>query len=281
METPEGSAPDPKRFESDRNDDDSRTSDEQVEIWFLGSLMRDKTKSFDFFDYSRLAHLHNRITHDATDYDDRYQTNILVASQLAEFSPYKWLLEITSSLRRGDSRQVCVKNHKDRICCYLGYIELYLTFRGLTLLDSTLFEINTSQNMAISKNEVHHWKLKLLRIILGLREQWVKVRAHTHQTALFSTVVYVMNKELDLKDCSKEENFLIKHACLRIARKFIPSEKARHIKKPEVWARAICFKAVHDTFSDAPFFPFPHLSSNPQKVLENKKWQLDQVVDKK
>ena len=279
METPEGLVPDPKRFDNNEDDDDFRTSDEQVETWFLGSLMRDKPKSSEFPDYFRRAHLHNRITHEATDYDERYQTNILVASQLAEFFPYKWLLEITGALRRVDPRQVCVKNHKDRICCYLGYIELYLTFRGLTLLDSTLFEISISQNVTISKDEVRSWKLKLLRITPGLREQWVKVRAHTHQTALFFTVIHVMNKELDLKDCSTEEIFLIKQACLRIARKFIPSEKARHIKKPEAWARAICFKAVYETFPDAPFIPFPHLPSNTLKVLENKKWQLDQVVD--
>ena len=133
MVTPEGSAHDTKRFDTD---DDYRKSDEQVELWFLGSLING-VKSPQFS-----ANLHNRITMDETDFDERFQANMLVAYQLSEFFPLRWLLEITASLRSFDATKVPFNNNEDRFCCYLGYIELYLAFRGLPLLDSTLLEIH-------------------------------------------------------------------------------------------------------------------------------------------
>ena len=253
-----------------------QTSKEQMETWFLGSLMRVKKPQRDFI---RLSSLHNRITHEETKFNDRLAANMRMASQLAEFFPFKWLLEITAAFRKINSSELGIKTFKDRACSYLGFIELYLTFRGLTLLDSTLTEINEFFDVNITKNEIRSWKLKILRIIPELRNQWIKIRAQTHQSALFSTVIHIMNKELALNDsCSQEEIFLIKQACLRIAREFVPTRKARYIKKPETWARAICAKAVREIFPDNSFFPFPHLPVKTQKVIENKRWQLDQVI---
>ncbi|MHA2248158.1 MAG: hypothetical protein ACXADY_24630 [Candidatus Hodarchaeales archaeon] len=255
--------------------DDCFKTSEQYDTWFIGSLMRTKKTQYDFI---RLSNLHNHITHEETKFDGRLQANMRMASQLSEFFPFQWLLEITSVFRKIKSVKLGIKTYKDRICSYLGFIELYLTFRGLTLLDSTLAEINTSFAVDTTKNEIRTWKIKLLRIIPEVREKWIKIRAQAHQTVLFSTVVKIMNHELVLDGCSKEEIFQIKHECLRIAREFISTKKAHHIKKPEVWSRAICFKAVRDVLPDYSLFPFPHLPSNNQKVIDNKRWQLDKIV---
>ncbi|UCG01098.1 MAG: hypothetical protein JSW11_15960 [Candidatus Heimdallarchaeota archaeon] len=263
-------------FESEISCSKYQTSQEQIDTWFLGSLLHVKSPQKEFH---RLSTLHNRITHEETKFDDRLQTNMRVASQLAEFFPFKWLLEITSVFRKTDSTLLGIKSLKDRVCSYLGFIELYLTFRGLTLLDSTLDEINHFFDLSINKNEVRTWKLKLLRIYPKLRKQWTQIRAQTHRSAFFSTVVLVMNDEMNLSNnYSKKEIFLIKQACLRIARKFISTPKARFIKKPEVWARAICVKAVREVLPDQSSFPFAHLAIKTQKVIENKRWQLDQVI---
>ena len=262
-------------FEAHNRASDYQTSQEQIDTWFLGSLLPPNPPHKEFY---RLSTIHNRITHEETKFDDRLQTNMRVASQLAEFFPLRWLLEITSIFRKTDSNLLGIKSLKDRICSYLGFIELYLTFRGLTLLDSTLDEICLFFDVTITKNEVRTWKLKLLQLYPQLRKQWTQIRAHTHQTAFFSTVVKVMNKEMKLDETfSKEKVFLTKQACLRITREFSSTQKARYIKKPEVWARAICLKAVRETLPDQLSFPFPHLASKTQKVIENKRWQLDQV----
>jgi hypothetical protein len=148
--------------------------------------------------------------------------------------------------------------------------------RGLTILDSTLTEINTALSTTITKDEIRRWKLRLLRLIPSLREKWVKISKQTHQTALFTTVVHIMNTEVSFSQCPPEDVFHIKQACLLLARDFSQTTKARHIKKPEVWARAICLKALREKVPDHPF-PFPHLPSNTEKVIEHKRWQLDQV----
>ncbi len=263
-----------KRFDLDFIRDEYQFSNEQVETWFLGSLMRVKKPQKDFV---RLTTLHNRITQEDTGFDDRLQSNMRIASQLAEFFPFKWLLEITAAFRKMESTKLGIKSVEDRVCSYLGFIELYLTFRGLTLLDSTLTDINESLDICLTKNAVRSWKMKLLRIIPELRAQWVKSREKNHQTALFSTVIQVMNKEMELSGFSKEELFQIKQTIIQIAREFVFSQKARHIKKPEVWARAICVKAVRDINSDHST-PFPYLSRKALKVVENKRWQLDQII---
>jgi len=264
-----------RSFELKQSSNDSKISCEQYDTWFLGSLMRVKSPQRDF---SRLSSLHNRITHEETNFDERIQVNWRVASQLSEFFPRKWLIEITAQFRKLDATNLGIKTYEDRVCSYLGYIELYLTFRGLTLLDSTLVEINDFLGINLTKNDVRSWKLKLLRITPGLQEQWIIIRAKTHQSAIMSTVVQVMNRELVLTNCTKEEVFKVKQSALLLARKFIATKKARHIKKPEVWAHAICSKALLETLPCYPSVAFPHLSHKTQKVIENKRWQLDQLI---
>lgn len=87
-----------------------------------------------------------------------------------------------------------------------------------------------------------------------------------------------MNHELVLTNCSKEQIFRIKQACLLIAKASIPTQKASRIKKPEIWARTICIRAVRDTLPNYSSFPFPRLPPNTRKVLTNKLWQLNQVL---
>ena len=266
-----------RNFITNQPSDDYSTSDEQYKTWFLGSLMH-KIKTSQK-EYERLSILHNRITQEETQFTERLQANMRVSSILSEFFPFKWLVEITAVFRKLDPAKLGIKTHQDRVSSYLGYIELYLTFRGLTLLDSTIIEINKSLNVDLSKNDVRNWKMKLLRFIPGLQEQWIKIRAKTHQTAIISTVVQVMNLELVLTDCSKEEIFQIKQTALEIARKFAETSKARHVKKPEVWARAICAKAFYMNISEKSKLSFPQLPTKTRKVIENKRWQLDQLIN--
>lgn len=265
-----------REFDTKRPSDDHRTSCEQYETWFLGSLMRKRNISNK--DYDRMSILHNRITQEETNFDNCVQLNVRIASQLSEFFPFKWLLEITSIFRKRDITRLGIKTYEDRVRSYLGFIELYLTFRGLTLLDSTLAEINNYLDVNITKNDVRTWKLKLLRIIPELQEQWIKIRAKTHQTAIISTVVQVMNHELVLINCTNEEIFQVKQKALVFARKFIATKKSRYVKKPEIWARAICTKALYESLPDHACLAFPQLPPNTQKVIENKRWQLNQLI---
>ena len=255
--------------------DDHCTSNEQTETWFLGSLMRNGDKSVK--KYERMTLLHNRLTHEVTKFDERYQANKGIAAQLSEFFPKQWLSEITANFRNINSYKLGIKSQEDRICSFLGYIELYLAFRGLTILNSTIEEINSSLGINLTKNSVRSWKMKLLRLIPELREQWKRIRAPTHQTAIIAAVVQIMNQELMLSTCTKEEVFTIKQKSLKNAQKFAINPKARHIKNVEVWAYAICLKALKDCYPNL-CYAFPNHSIKVQKVIENKRWQLDKLL---
>ncbi len=264
-------------FEPQEHTDDYYTSDEQTNTWFLGSIMQRK-KGLEK-KYSRISLLHNRITHEQTNFDDRYQANNRIASQLSEFFQKKWLLEITATFRKLSSKKIGLTSEEDRICSYLGFIELYLTFRGLTLLESTLKEINRSLSTNLNKNDVRRWKLKLLRMIPDLRDNWKKIRAPTHQTAIITSVVRIMNQELQLTKCTKNEIFEIKKTALTIAQTFALQPKARYIKNIEIWARAICIKSIRQCKPKYRCLAFPELPQKTQKVIENKRWQLDKLLE--
>ena len=257
--------------------DDHCTSNEQTETWFLGSLMRNGDKSVK--KYERMTLLHNRLTHEVTKFDERYQANNGVAAQLSEFFPKQWLSEITANFRNINSYKLGIKSEVDRVTSFLGYIELYLAFRGLTILNSTLEEINSSLCINLTKNSVRSWKMKLLRLIPELREQWKRIRAPTHQTAIIAAVVRIMNQELDLYTLTSKESFNVKQTALQIARKFIHSPKARHVKNVEVWAYAICLKALKDCYPKYSCYAFPNHFLKVQKVIENKRWQLDKLLN--
>ncbi len=252
-------------------------SKEQYEKWFLGSLMNNQSNVSSHF--RRLTSLHNRITHDETNFDERYQSNSRIASQLDEFFPLQWLSEITIKITKIKSTELGIKTCKDRVCLYLGFIELYLAFRGLTLLDSVVDEINSSFGLSISKNDIRYWKIKILRFSPDIKEQWIKIRARTHQLAIFSAVVDIMNKEMLLEEYSKQEIFAIKHKTLNIAKKFTIRPESKHMKKLEIWARAICLKSFREIDHTSRVFPFKEMSDKAQKVTENKKWQLDRLLD--
>ncbi|MHA2226766.1 MAG: hypothetical protein ACXAC8_16255 [Candidatus Hodarchaeales archaeon] len=269
----EGFTSDQPRFVED---DENLSSAEQIETWFLGSLIRDK--QFPSLHFKRLANLHNRITHKETHYDERTQVNTRIASQLGEFFPLKWLTEITASFREMNASKLGIKSYEDRVGCYLGYIDLYLIFRGLTLLDSTLQEINTTLNISLTQSNVRSWKLKLIRLIPNVQESWVKIRKQNRQIAFVSTVIQVMNRELILQDYTGDEIFQIKSACIQYAKKFVQTNKARFVKKMEVWAQAICLKAIRIINHPSAPFPFPHLPDKTRKVLIQKRWQLDQLL---
>ena len=275
----------PPRYYHDSYDlnrvyDDSNHTEEQVDTWFLGSLMRNGDKFVKKYD--RMTLLHNRITHEVTKFDERYKANKGVAAQLSEFFPKRWLSEITATFRKIDSYILGIKSEEDRICSFLGYIELYLAFRGLTLLNSTLGEINHSLCVNLTKNSVRSWKMKLLRIKPDLKEQWKQKRTLTRQTAIIAAVVKVMNQELILTSYSQEEIFHLKQKILSLARKFTNSSKARHVKSVEVWARAICLKALRDFKyiwqREDIGLVFPFLPVKTVKVLDNKRWQLDTLL---
>ncbi|MHA2073505.1 MAG: hypothetical protein ACW97X_02710 [Candidatus Hodarchaeales archaeon] len=252
-------------------------SKEQYEKWFLGSLMSNQLKVSG--DFRRLTSLHNRITHNETNFNERYQSNRRIASQLDEFFPLQWLSEITVKLTKIKSTKLGVKTYKDQIGLYLGFIELYLAFRGLTLLDSILDEINSSFCLSISKNDIRYWKMKILRIFPDVKKQWIKIRARTHQLAILSAVVDIMNKEMLLEEYSKQEVFAIKRKALNIAKKFTVRPESKHMKKPEIWARAICLKSFKGIDPKSRVFPFNEMSEKAQKVIENKRWQLDRLLD--
>lgn len=263
--------------------DDSYLTEEQEPTWFAGTLMygikpfKDSPVSINFI---RLATLHNKITSDDTNYTERFEANTILASQLSEFFPFKWLLEITAVFRKIPHTRLTIKTYRDRVCSYLGYIELYLTFRGLTLLDSTLIEINESLRVKkhIKMREVRNWKLRIIRVTPELKERWIKIRARAHQDVILSAVVKVMNTELAVIFCSKKEIFQVKQKCLGITKEFSSSPKSKHVKNHEVWARAICAKAVRSILPAYPSIPFPHLPKKTLKVIENKRWQLDQII---
>ncbi|MFX0087762.1 MAG: hypothetical protein ACFFAU_19075, partial [Candidatus Hodarchaeota archaeon] len=111
------------------------------------------------------------------------------------------------------------------------------------------------------------------------KDHWKKIRAPAHQTAIIAVVIDMMNKELILNNCTKKEIFIIKHKALNIARKFVYYSKGRNIKNTEVWARAICLKAVRDCIPKYSCFLFPNQSINEQKVIKYKRWQLDLLID--
>ncbi|MFX0085311.1 MAG: hypothetical protein ACFFAU_06530 [Candidatus Hodarchaeota archaeon] len=261
--------------------DDHSQSQEQPDFWFLGSLIRMK-KQLDggnLSKYYRIATIHNRITHEETNFDEKFQINYRIASQLSEFFPLKWLVEITASLRSIDANLIAIKSEEDRYAFYLGYIELYLAFRGLTLLESTLYEINSIYNLKFTMNSIRTWKMKLLRIIPGLLEQYKRIMIKTSQSSILNTVIHVMNHELVLNGCNKQEIFTVKQRALFLAKRFSKTRKARMTKKIEIWTQAICLKALKDVLPSHKLFPFPSQYDNMQKVLENKRWQLDKLLD--
>jgi len=91
-----------------------------------------------------------------------------------------------------------------------------------------------------------------------------------------------INSEIALNTLTPKESFKVKQTALQIARKFIQSPKARGVKNIEIWAQAVCAKALrdcgHKIGNDLDQF-FPKISPNVLKAISNKRWQLDTLLE--
>lgn len=265
------------QFDTEKSSDSE--SKEYENLWFTGTLMRTNPSHSKYF--YRLAHIHNRIVAQETGNDSRFNANTEISRRLAEFFPLKWLNEITVIFRDTDPSKLTFKYKANRVLAYLAYIDLILVFRGLTLLDSTLEEIRQSlslQRKEISKDQIRSMKMKLLNIYPELKERYIKISSLNPRKVMFGTVIRVMNNEVCFNMCTREEIFEIKHKSLDYCKLLSNTDRVRRIKRPETWARAICLKAFRDTMSNYSCMIFPDLSTDEFKVIENKRWQLDKLL---
>ncbi|MHA1994789.1 MAG: hypothetical protein ACW97Z_09630 [Candidatus Hodarchaeales archaeon] len=257
--------------------DKSREATQEREAsWFLGSLIQFNNRVPSHF--YRMRNIHNCITHEETGCDNRFHANDNIASRLVEFFPLKWLDNITNTFKNTKANELGVRQDEDRLYAYLAYIDLLLMFRGLILLDSTLEEINNTLDMKLTKHKLRTWRLNLLKIYPDLRKKWRSVRAKSPSRALLSTTIRVMNTEMNFDSYSQREIFDIKHQTLQYAQQFAVMERVTRIKRMETWVRALCLKAIRDSDITYTNQIFPSLSLKEFDVLENKRWQLDKIL---
>ncbi len=267
---PEGNS----SFESFRKS--SENAQEREEHWFLGTLIQFNNKVPSHF--YRLKNIHNCITHDETGCDNRFQMNHNIAGRLAEFFPLKWLDVITNTFKKTSAKELCVRLEEDRLYAYLAYIDLLLIFRGLTLLDSTLEEINKALGVNLNKHKLRTWRMNLLKLYPDLRDKWRSVRSETPSRTLISTLIRILNSEMNFANYSDREIFEIKHQTLLYGQEFASLERITRIKRIETWAKALCLKAVRDVNLNYSNHLFSHISVKEFTVLENKRWQLDKIL---
>ncbi len=244
--------------------------------WFLGTLIQlDRRVPSHFY---RLKNTHNSITHEETGCDNRFQINNDIASRLAEFFPLKWLDMITNSFKNIKPKELGLRLQEDRLYAYLAYIDLVLTFRGLSLLDSTLQEISNALGVDLNKQKLRTWRLRLLKIYPKMRNKWRKIRSETPARVLLSTLIRIMNTEINYEGYSDEEIFDIKHRALKYGQLFAAMDRVARIKRLETWVRAICIKSIRDNHISYTCQIFPSITSKEFDVLENKRWQLDKML---
>lgn len=251
--------------------------------WFNGSLIPSGDVNLTQYpalrkQFRRLSNFHNRITHDFTNFDERFVSNRAVAYQLSEFFPRKWMTEILRILKHTKFPITCPQ---DRYIQVLGFIELFLNFLFQKILHSTLDEINHSYDLSIQMNDIRSFKIQILRKIPELREKYLKSRSKTQRAAFVATVILVMNKEMvPSNDWSKHEIFLVKKNCITLAQQFTTFKRSKYIKKGETWARALILKAVREFKEGYPIdLLFPSFDEKRHKVIENKRWYLDKDFD--
>ncbi len=264
------------KWEDEICHDDFYQNHENEVISFTGSILAAKILKNNENFPSRIALLHNQITHQETHFDRRFKENSRVSSLLCRFFPKLWLNEITICYRDSDIN-LGVRSFQNRINSYLGFIEVYLNFLGLTILESVINAINHDFGLHVDKPKIIKWKLKILSSIPELRKKYQIMQQNIQESSFIVICVKTMNEELNLTHYSQLEKFHIKQRVLLLARDFISRRKTRFLKKPEIWSKAICLKAVRDTFPDLPSNLFPHLSKNRLKMVENKRWQLDRL----
>ncbi|MFX0173417.1 MAG: hypothetical protein ACFE9L_16105 [Candidatus Hodarchaeota archaeon] len=263
---------DQKALDSTHSQGELSSSQEQEENWFTGTLISDLCVPQS--DLSRLKSLHNRITHEETQNSDRFQNNLHVARQLSQFFPLKWMNTITKRLRTIESTKLGIRTREHRVGSYLGYLEIELNFKRMTIHDSTLAEINKALGTTLNKHTVRSWKLKFLRIIPELKKEWIEIRQEAHKVACVNTTVQVMNTKMVLNGYSKHELFKIKQKIFSLTKQFAETNRCKHIKKHEVWAQAICLRGIRTTVNPQCKTTdiFPHPQFNSAKTIENKAW---------
>ena len=254
-------------------------SQEQEETWFSGTLMELDPNDAKY--YYRLSKIHNNITYEETGFNQRFKLNNLVAIRLAEFFPKKWLNEISNTFRSTPGEQLGVKTEEDRYLLYLGFIDILLILRGLTLLDSTLEEISKFCAINIKKNNLRTIRLRLLNLYPSLKDKWCKVRAKTPAKVLISTLLKVLNQEFVFDTESEKEIYKVKHKALEYGYSLSRMDRTVRMKRPETWARALCVKAHRDVLNYSTSDNFPNLTRKNYEVVENKRWQLDKILKRK
>ncbi|MHA1228651.1 MAG: hypothetical protein ACTSPV_18150, partial [Candidatus Hodarchaeales archaeon] len=222
--------------------------------------------------------LHNQITRENTEYSERFEKNKKIASILSQFFPHKWLMEITKTFKEKPELNSNKRNIEDNLASFLGFIEIYLNFRNLTILESTIDEINSQFKIKLEKILIRHWKIKILRTFPELKKAYLKNFKSTHDSLFIGTVIKIMNEEMQLQGFSKKDVFKIKHRCLNFARELIKLGKTDRMKNHEIWARALCIKAFKDIFPNYSTQIFPSLEKKRLKITENKRWQLDTLL---
>ena len=263
------------RETTDYKSSSDQQSQERCESWFDGTLMQTERKTGSQF--CRLARRHNQITHEETGFNLRFRTNNAIAMRLAEFYPLKWLNEISDVFRNTKPIKIGLRYNEDRIYAYLAYIDLLLIFRGLTILDSTLTEISKSLGVKLSRQKLRTYRLKLLRIYPDLKRKWLILRVHTPAKILLASAIQIMNNELVFPTSSHEEIFRIKQKALEYTKRLANMERIKHMKCPEVWARALCLKAFRELYPCCSSEIFRSLNLSSFALVENKRWQLDKL----
>ncbi|MHA1975048.1 MAG: hypothetical protein ACTSW1_18805 [Candidatus Hodarchaeales archaeon] len=259
--------------------DDFNQNNQQEKYWFNGTVFGPRQIKKPFKLPVRQIKLHNQITRENTEYSERFEKNKQLASLLSQFFPHKWLIEITKTFKENPGLNSNKRNLEDKLASYLGFIEIYLNFRNLTILESTIKEINTQLKVKLEKILIRHWKIKILRNFPELKNAYLKNFKKTHDSSFIGTVIKTMNEEMQLPSLTNDKIFQIKHRCLKIAKELIKLGKTGRMKNQEVWARAICIKAYKDLNPSNPTHNlFPELDSKIIKLTENKRWQLDTLI---
>jgi len=227
-------------FQSFDNPDDQPQIEDNNVTMFLNSLMNPSWKKNILMNINS----HNNTS---SSYIDTFNRGFLIEAKISlklmEYFPIKWIYDINSTIKALGYKKFGIKSYKDIIYLYLGFIESYLNFRGLNLLDSTLIDIKLFFKLDIREKSVKTWKMKLIRLVPGLREKWVEFKSNQFQSAIFSNIIFILNKSLI--ECTQEELFHTKQRALSIARDLCNSTGSLYTRDPETLANEICFQVMN------------------------------------
>lgn len=227
-------------FQSFNNPNNQPQIEDNNVTMFLNSLLNPLWKK----NIQMSINSHNSTSSSNIDsFNTGFQIEEKISLKLMEYFPIKWINDINSTIKTLGYKRFGIKSDKDIICLFLGLIELYLNFRGLTILDSTLIEIKMSFKLDIREKSVKNWKMKLIRLVPGLREKWFDFKSNQFQSAIFSNIILILNKSLT--EFTQEELFHTKQRALSIARDLCNSTGSLYTKDPETLADEICFQVMN------------------------------------